>query len=252
MTRVECWYNYFWDRQACNNSAAYLFLPHIASILTTSGFGAGCYPPRYTPRMKIEGHGEGKILTQEEIELLFNEGLQTDRARALFGVCLYTACRIAEACSLKVIDVFTPAGVIRSEMIIRFRQHQRQAWHPHYPDHSRIEAAVRNLRASRTPLPIPQPPPQPPLEAREPGSRLSPIPRSLRKSWHHRRFHPQPQKVSTHSDEQRGYPIADYSRNQRPPQLRTVAEIFRSAARPSEGSRLCTIYPFARQKITIS
>ncbi|MEG3960295.1 tyrosine-type recombinase/integrase [Microcoleus sp. herbarium2] len=69
--------------------------------------------------MKIERHGQAKILTQQEIELLFNEGLLFDRDRALFGVCLYTACRIAEACSLKVIDVFTPAGVIRSEMIIR-------------------------------------------------------------------------------------------------------------------------------------
>ncbi|MEG4852211.1 hypothetical protein QUB10_15005 [Microcoleus sp. B5-D4] len=29
------------------------------------------------------------------------------------------------------------------------------------------------------------------------------------------------------SDEQRGYPIADYSRNQRAPQPRTVAEILR-------------------------
>jgi len=29
--------------------------------------------------MKIEGHGQAKILTQEEIELLFNEGLQTPR-----------------------------------------------------------------------------------------------------------------------------------------------------------------------------
>jgi len=74
---------------------------------------------RVYTKMKIEGHGQAKIFTQEEIELLFNEGLQTDRDRALFGVCLYTACRIAEACSLKVIDVFTPAGVIRSEMIIR-------------------------------------------------------------------------------------------------------------------------------------
>ncbi|MEG4924469.1 MULTISPECIES: tyrosine-type recombinase/integrase [unclassified Microcoleus] len=96
--------------------------------------------------MKIEGHGQAKILTQEEIELLFNEGLLFDRDRTLFGVCLYTACSIAEACSLKVINVFTPAGVIRSETIIRFRQHQRQARHPHYPDRSRVEAAVRNLQ----------------------------------------------------------------------------------------------------------
>ena len=38
--------------------------------------------------MKIEGHGQAAILTQAEIELLFNEGLQSDRDRALFGVCL--------------------------------------------------------------------------------------------------------------------------------------------------------------------
>jgi len=137
-------------------------------------------------------------------------------------------------------------------MIIGFRQHQRQARHPHYPDHSRVEAAVRNLQTSRTPLPIPEPPPQSPLEAREPGSRLSPVPRSLRKSWHHRRFHPQPQKVSTHSNEQRRDSAADYSRNQRSPQLRTVAEIFRSAARPSEGGRLCTLYTFPRQNTSIT
>jgi len=105
-----------------------------------SGIGSGIHAC-----IIIEGHGQAKILTQEEIELLFNEGLLFDRDRALFGVCLYTPCT-AEACSLKVIDVFTPAGVIRSEMIIRFRQHQRQARHPHYPHHSRVEAAVRNLR----------------------------------------------------------------------------------------------------------
>jgi hypothetical protein len=40
------------------------------------------YRVGYTPSMKIEGHGQAKILTQEEIELLFNEGLQSDRDRA--------------------------------------------------------------------------------------------------------------------------------------------------------------------------
>lgn len=69
--------------------------------------------------MKIERHGQAKILTQQEIQLLFNEGLQSDRDRVLFGVCLYTACRIAEACSLKVIDVFTPANAVRAELVIR-------------------------------------------------------------------------------------------------------------------------------------
>jgi len=69
--------------------------------------------------MKIEGHGQTKILTQEEIELLFNEGLQTDRDRALFGVCLYTVCRIAEACSLMVKDIYTNTGTFRSTINLR-------------------------------------------------------------------------------------------------------------------------------------
>jgi len=75
--------------------------------------------------MKIEGHGQAKILTQEEIELLFNEGLHTARDHALFGVCLYTACRIAEACSLMVKDIYTNSGTVRSTINGRFRQHQR-------------------------------------------------------------------------------------------------------------------------------
>src|SRR6478672_11836625 len=72
-------------------------------------------------KMKIEGHGQAKIFTQEEIELLFNEGLLTDRDRTLFGVCLYTACRIAEACSLEVIDIYTARGTVRPTINFRKR-----------------------------------------------------------------------------------------------------------------------------------
>jgi integrase len=70
-------------------------------------------------KMKIERHGQAKILTQQEIELLFNEGLQTARDRTLFGVCLYTACRIAEACSLEVIDIYTARGTVRPTINFR-------------------------------------------------------------------------------------------------------------------------------------
>jgi len=69
--------------------------------------------------MKIERHGQAKILTQQEIELLFNKGLQTARDRTLFGVCLYTACRIAEACSLMVKDIYTNSGTVRSTINFR-------------------------------------------------------------------------------------------------------------------------------------
>lgn len=69
--------------------------------------------------MKINRHGKAKILTQSEIQELFNEGLQSDRDRALFGVCLYTACRINEACTLNTLDVYDKKMRVRSEIIFR-------------------------------------------------------------------------------------------------------------------------------------
>jgi len=69
--------------------------------------------------MKIDRHGQAKILTQAEIQLLFSQGLQTDRSRALFGICLYCCCRINEACTLSVTDVYDRAGRARGELIIR-------------------------------------------------------------------------------------------------------------------------------------
>jgi integrase/recombinase XerD len=69
--------------------------------------------------MKIDRHGQAKILTQSEIQLLFSQGLQNDRDRALFGICLYCCCRINEACTLSVNDVYSRAGKARAELIIR-------------------------------------------------------------------------------------------------------------------------------------
>lgn len=69
--------------------------------------------------MKIERHGQGKILSPEEIQLLFNEGLLGERDRCLFGICLYTACRINEACTLHRVDVYDKKGSVRAELIIR-------------------------------------------------------------------------------------------------------------------------------------
>jgi integrase/recombinase XerD len=71
--------------------------------------------------VKINRHGKAKVLTQQEIQLLFNEGLPSDRDRALFGVCLYTACRINEACTLNTLDVYNKKKYVRNEII--FRRH---------------------------------------------------------------------------------------------------------------------------------
>jgi len=69
--------------------------------------------------MKIDRYGQAKILTPEEIQLLFSEGLTNVRDRALFGICLYGATRIREACSLRTADVYTRKGSPRSDLIIR-------------------------------------------------------------------------------------------------------------------------------------
>ena len=69
--------------------------------------------------MKINRHGKAKVLTQEEIQLIFSDGLDNNRDRALFGVCLFSACRIRECCTLLTTDIYTPKGNVRPRLIIR-------------------------------------------------------------------------------------------------------------------------------------
>ena len=71
--------------------------------------------------MKIDRHGQAKILTQAEIQLLFSQGLQNNRDRALFGICLFTACRIREACTLRTADAFDAQGRVLPKLLIRKR-----------------------------------------------------------------------------------------------------------------------------------
>ena len=69
--------------------------------------------------MKRERHGRAKILTPNEIQLLFNDGLESDRDRSLFGFCLYTACRINEACTQLTSDAYDRTNTVRPYMTIR-------------------------------------------------------------------------------------------------------------------------------------
>jgi integrase/recombinase XerD len=69
--------------------------------------------------MKIAGHGQAKILSAVEIEQLFADGFTSCRDRTLFGVCLYTACRIAEACSMLQADVYNDTKVVQTHILIR-------------------------------------------------------------------------------------------------------------------------------------
>ncbi|MFL9458080.1 site-specific integrase [Tolypothrix campylonemoides VB511288_2] len=76
--------------------------------------------------MKVNRHGRAKVLTQDEIQQIFNHGLVFDRDnfvalrdRTLFGVCLFSACRIREACTLLTQDIYTPKGLVRPKLILR-------------------------------------------------------------------------------------------------------------------------------------
>ncbi|MBD2498197.1 tyrosine-type recombinase/integrase [Nostoc sp. FACHB-280] len=69
--------------------------------------------------MKIDRHGKAKILTPEEIEGLFTKGLVTARDKTLVAVMLYTACRVNEAVTLKIKDVYDSKKRVRSELIFR-------------------------------------------------------------------------------------------------------------------------------------
>ncbi len=53
--------------------------------------------------MKVNGNGQGKILTPDELRLLFTDGFKSDRA--LFGICLFTGCRVSEALALQTTDI---------------------------------------------------------------------------------------------------------------------------------------------------
>lgn len=55
--------------------------------------------------MKVNGNGQGKILTPDELRLLFTDGLRSSRDRALFGICLFTGCRVSEALALQTTDI---------------------------------------------------------------------------------------------------------------------------------------------------
>lgn len=55
--------------------------------------------------MKVAGNGQGKILTSEELRLLFTLGFVSPRDRALFGICLFTGCRVSEALAVQTTDI---------------------------------------------------------------------------------------------------------------------------------------------------
>jgi integrase/recombinase XerD len=69
--------------------------------------------------VKIDRHGRSKILTPEEIEIIFDEAYSNERDRALYAVMLFSACRVNEAVTLMKRDVYDMKGRVRSEITFR-------------------------------------------------------------------------------------------------------------------------------------
>jgi len=59
--------------------------------------------------------GKAAVIGSDDLEKLFDidNGFQSIRDRALFGICRFSACRINEACQLRSEDVFLPNGKLR-------------------------------------------------------------------------------------------------------------------------------------------
>jgi integrase/recombinase XerD len=62
--------------------------------------------------VKINGSGQAKVMSNDELSLLFGAGLLTARDRCLFAVCLYTGCRISEALALRVNQISLPSFMV--------------------------------------------------------------------------------------------------------------------------------------------
>lgn len=55
--------------------------------------------------MERDDLAQGKVFSAEELRRLFTLGFLNPRDRALFGICLYTNCRVREALALQTTDI---------------------------------------------------------------------------------------------------------------------------------------------------
>jgi integrase len=96
--------------------------------------------------MKIKGCGQAKILTQDEKELLLNEGFLCQRDRTLNELCYYLACRSAEARQLWYDDVFNLDGSIKDVIVIRWQITKGQQAARSIPTHPSLRESLRKYR----------------------------------------------------------------------------------------------------------
>ena len=73
-----------------------------------------------TTHKDTKPQGKAAVISQADLDRMFGEdGFQSFRDRALFGLCRYTAARISEVCQMKISDVFLPNGKVKAEIVFR-------------------------------------------------------------------------------------------------------------------------------------
>ena len=73
-----------------------------------------------TTNKDTKPQGKAAVISQADLDRMFGEdGFQSFRDRALFGLCRYTAARISEVCQMKISDVFLPNGKVKAEIVFR-------------------------------------------------------------------------------------------------------------------------------------
>jgi integrase/recombinase XerD len=65
--------------------------------------------------MKVRGNGQARVLSKDELDLLFGRLLDNPRNALLFAICFYTACRISEALTLEGSDIKSGFITFRKE-----------------------------------------------------------------------------------------------------------------------------------------
>lgn len=93
--------------------------------------------------MKIDGRGQAKTLTLAEITRIDAELLKHGvKYSAVFNLCLYTGCRIAEALKLRASDVYAPNGALLAEITLRKCNTKGQIATRQIPVHPRLRMVL--------------------------------------------------------------------------------------------------------------
>lgn len=60
-----------------------------------------------------------RLRKKTSMELLFSDGFSQERDRVLFGIMLFTACQLNEACALEMADVYDNERKVRDRIIFK-------------------------------------------------------------------------------------------------------------------------------------